>query len=342
MNALAAAMAEAVSTATARRVPLAVLLAAATAVDRSGAVSVGWRARIAAGIEHLVAAGVVTVPRTRWDRSAEPPLPAYVQRAAASTPPASHQTPIVWHAELGWAADLEAAGRLGEPDRRFLRHVNSWLSRRGDTVVPQRERSLDICDDEKAIDAVVFTPLFGPGRLSYEMLRCEPCWPPVQQDVLGPGPWLIMENWTTFRTLASVARQCGWGGRLVWGAGNQVGTRLTSLAATERVPVRLAYFGDIDTHGFRMARMAASKAIALGLGELVPAIELYRACYEAGKRRPTPHLADENLGKWIREWLPGTLGGGVADLVAQGGRIVQETVGVEMVATRDPMRLLDS
>jgi hypothetical protein len=341
VNPLAAAMAEAVSAAPGMRVPLHVLLTAAAAVDRSGAVAVGWRARVAAGIEQLVAAGVVTVPRTRWDRTAQPPLPTYVQKVAVAPPPATRPEPIVWHAELGWAADLEAEGRLGVPDRRFLGQVNAWLFRRGDLVVPQRERSLDICGDEKAIDAVVFTPLFGPGRLSYEMLRCEPCWPPVHQEILGPGGWLLVENWTTFRTLTAAARRGGWPGRLIWGAGNQVSTRLTSLAAVEPAPGRLAYFGDIDTHGFRTARMAAGKATTLGLGELVPAAALYRACHEAGTPRPTRHRADDDLTRWTRGWLPDELGEDVVRLIAAGGRVVQETVGVELLATMDPLRLFE-
>jgi Uncharacterized protein conserved in bacteria C-term(DUF2220) len=341
MNALATAMAEAITAAPGRRVRLPALLAAAAAVDRSGAVSVGWRARVATEIQHLVEAGLITLPSTRWDRSAEPPLPAYVQKVMIAEPAAAPRTSIVWHAELGWAADLDAAGRLSAPDRRFLGHVNTWLSRRGDVVVPQRERSLDICGDEKAIDAVIFTPLFGPGRLSYQMLRCEPCWPPVNQNVLGPGPWLVIENWTTFHTLADAARRCGWDGRLIWGAGNQVSTRLTSLAATEDAPQRLAYFGDIDTHGFRAARMAAGKAISLGLGEVLPAVELYRACHDSGTPRPTQHQADEDLAQWIHDWLPGPLGEDLADLVAGGGRIVQETVGVELLARADVKRLLD-
>jgi hypothetical protein len=63
---------------------------------------------------------------------------------------------------------------------------------------------------------------------------------------------------------------------LVWGAGNQVGTRLTSLAATETAPNGgLSYFGDLDTAGFRIARMAAGRAQTLRLGDLKAARELY-------------------------------------------------------------------
>jgi hypothetical protein len=186
-----------------------------------------------------------------------PALPAYVTRAADARPATHGVDALVWHAELGWAAALDAAGKLSGLERRFLADVSAWLGRRGERVVPQRERSLDICGDEKLLDSLVFSPLFGPGRPTYEMLRCEPCWPPVHQEVLGPGPWLVFENWTTYRTLGAVARRVGWSGRLIWGAGNQVGTRLTSLAAVDGVvPTRLRYFGDIDAAGFKMARTA--------------------------------------------------------------------------------------
>jgi Uncharacterized protein conserved in bacteria C-term(DUF2220) len=336
MTALAAAIAEAVSAAPRRRVPLATLVAAAAAVDRSGAAAVGWRSQIAAAIEELANAGTVELPRTRWDTTSEPPLPAYVTRPPAARPAAKASDPIVWHAELGWAAELDAARELSDTDRRFLASVNTWLRRRGTTVVPQRERSLDICGDEKALDKGIFTPLFAPARLTYEMLRCEPCWPPVHQEILGPGPWLIVENWTTFGSLARAARDCGWNGRLIWGAGNQVGTRLTSLAAAaERPDGGLHYFGDIDTAGFRIARMAASRAENLGLGKLTAARALYQLCSDAGTPRTIARQTAGDLEQWTQDWLGGTLGLKISRLIADGCRIVQETIGVELLATID-------
>ena len=342
MTPLAAAIAVAIAEAPRRRVPLTTLLAAAAAVDRTGAVSVGWRSRIAEAIGELADAGIIEVPRTRWDTTAEPPLPAYVTRPATPEASGTSARAVVWHAELGWAAELDAAGKLTTAERRFLTSVNAWLPRRPDTIVPQRERSLDICGDEKELDNWVLTPLFSPGRLTYESLRCKPCWLPVHQEIIGPGPWLIIENWTTYRTLTVAARQSRWDGRLVWGAGNQVATHLTSLAATEGVPTKgLLYFGDIDTAGFRIARMAASRVEKLAIGELRPAVGLYRACCDAGTIRTTANRAAEELQRWTRDWLGGTLGRVAADIIADGGRIVQETVGVELLNKIEPAQLLE-
>jgi hypothetical protein len=286
-------------------------------------------------------AGIIEVPRTRWDTTAEPPLPTYVTRPATPEASITGARAVVWHAELGWAAELDAAGKLTGSERRFLASVNAWPPRRRDTIVPQRERSLDICGDEKALDSWVFTPLFGPGRLTYERLRCKPCWLPVHQEILGPGAWLVVENWTTYRTRAHAGRSHGWDGRLIWGAGNQVGAHLASLAATGGVPTSgLRYFGDVDTAGFRIARTAASTAEAVGLGELRAAVELYRVCCEAGAIRTTANPAAEELQRWTRDWLGGELGPAAAEIISKGGRIVQETVGVELLESMDGGPLL--
>src|SRR5262245_16907496 len=125
-------MAEAVK-AYRKRVPLSALVTAAAAIDRTGAVAVTWRSRVAAAIDELATAGLVVLPATRWDRAALPPWPEYVTRMTVEEQrPVARPEVVVWHAELGWAAQLEAAGRLGPADRRILAGVNSWLRRRGD------------------------------------------------------------------------------------------------------------------------------------------------------------------------------------------------------------------
>jgi Uncharacterized protein conserved in bacteria C-term(DUF2220) len=342
LSALAAAMAAAVAAAPRQRVPLAALVAAAAAVDRTGAASVEWRRRLATAIAELADVGVVELPRTRWDHASDPALPAYVTKPRAAPTVRASATSIVWHVELGWAAQLDAHNGLGERERRFLAQINTWLRRRADLFVPQRERSLDICGDEKALDEWVFTPLFAAGRLTHQMLRCRPCWPPVHQEILGQGSWLIVENWTTYCTLAEHARSVGWNGRIIWGAGNQVGTRITSLAATEAAPdAGIRYFGDIDTAGFRIAQLAASRAITYRLGLVQPAVELYRLCIDVGHVRATPHQAGNQTQEWTIEWLGRPLGARVAAVIADGGRIVQEEIGVERLSTCT-VPLLDS
>ncbi len=103
----------------------------------------------------------------------------------------------------------------------------------------------------------------------------------VHQEILGPGAWLVIENWTTCRTLADAGRRHGWEGRLIC------------------------------------------------------------VCHTAGTIRSTANRAAEELQRWTRDWLGGTLGRVAGEIIADGGRIVQETVGVELLNTIDAAQLLE-
>ena len=339
---MAAAIAGAVAGYRIRTVPIAVVLAAAASVDHTAASMVGWRARVADAVGELVAAGVVAVPRTRFDRTASPPLPAYVTRPAAALPDGP-RGPVVWHAELSWAAQAADAGLLSAGERRFLAQVNRWLPFRRGVVVPLRERSLDVFGDEKALERRLLGPLFGPGRLSMDFLECEPVWPPVHQQVFGPGAWLLVENYTTYVSLSRCGAGSGFGGRVVWGSGTQVGTRLAALALATGAPAppALWYFGDIDAGGFRVARTAARRVAELHFPPLEPARPLYALAVERGRRQPDPDSpAAADVAEWAARWVGGPTGHTVAALVAAGERIVQETVGAEVLAGRSLDSLL--
>lgn len=339
--ALAAAIAAAVEASRVRRVPLSAILSAAASVDRTAASAVGWRARVARALGDLAADGRITLPATRFDRSAEPPLPSYVTRPTPERGGTAQMGRVVWHAELAWAAEADDRGELLLGDRRFLVAVNAWLRRRRGVVVPLRERSLDVFGDEKLLEAWVLGPLFGSGRLTLELLECEPCWPPVEQLVLGTGPWLVVENYTTYVSISRRATDTGFGGRIVWGSGNQVNTRLATLAAAgERCP-DLYYFGDIDAGGFRVARSAMTRAAELGLGDLVAASGLYRLALEHGTPRRAGPPTNETGMEWLRTWLGAELGPAAAKVVAAGERIVQECVGTELLAGRSIEVLLE-
>jgi hypothetical protein len=61
--------------------------------------------------------------------------------------------------------------------------------------VPMRERSLEIFGDEKALDRLVTSVLFGPGRLSLTQLRAYRSRPPLPAMRVGEGPvLLVVEN----------------------------------------------------------------------------------------------------------------------------------------------------
>jgi hypothetical protein len=332
--ALADAIAKVVADYPTRKVPLADVLAAAASVDHTAASAVGWRTRVLAAITSLGDEGLVEIPKTRFDRSANPPLPAYVKRPATTKPTPAEEASIIWHVDLDWVARADDADALSAAERRFLAKVNAWLPRRRDITVPLRERSLDIFDDDKLLESWIFGPLFRPNRLTLALLACETCWPPVEQRVLGPGDWLIVENYTTYVSIGRRAAGGGFDGRIVWGSGLQVGTRLSALAAAGERPARCWYFGDIDVGGFRAARLACVRAGELGFGPVRPARGLYELAVRFGfeRRRTGGRHAGEDLVNWALDWLGGALGEIAATVTRAGDRIVQENVGAEVLA----------
>ena len=205
-----------------------------------------------------------------------------------------------------------------------------------DHYIPMRERSLDIFGDEKLLETRINGPLFRPGRLTFALLETYPCWPPVQQTVCGPGDWLIVENYTTYHSISTRARQLGFAGRLIWGSGKQVGTRLAALALSGApAPPHCYYFGDLDIAGFRMAKSAVAKASEIGLPALTPARGLYRLGYLHGtaRRSTASSRVDPAILDWVRNWLADEIGARAAALLGAGRRIVQEYVGKEVLAT---------
>jgi hypothetical protein len=317
------------------KVPLPVLQRAAAAVDNTGAASVGWRQRILTAIQQLEADGRVTLPKTRIDTRGIPPLPLYVSRPTLPQSRRLRTPPPVWHAELAWAAALFDQRQLAGADQRFLTAINTWLSKRRGALVPLRERSLEIFNDEKLLETRISGPLFTPGRLTLDLLETYLCWPPVERLNCGPGDWLIVENYTTYHSLAQRAGEVRFDGQIIWGSGNGVTTRLAALAAEPARPPRLYYFGDIDAGGFRIARSAAVRAEALNMPKLTAAHGLYGLTYAHGDPRPDTNSRkpDQAVLAWAREWLGAQLASAVADLVAARKRIVQETVGRELLAT---------
>jgi hypothetical protein len=84
------------------------------------------------------------------------------------------------------------AARLSRVQLDDLAVINAWLARGGPngTVLPLRERSYDIFDDEKRLDLLVGGVLFRPGRLTLERLGATVVHPPFVAERIsrGDGP----------------------------------------------------------------------------------------------------------------------------------------------------------
>jgi hypothetical protein len=340
LSPLAAAMAGAVSAAPTLRVRLTALVEAARGVDISGPGRPDWRRCVTAAIQELVDAGLVTYPSTRWDRRTSPHLPEWVEKPRRDAPTGTRPG-VVWHARLAWVPALERVRRLSVAERDLLEAVNGWLpSADRALVVPMRERSWQLVGDDRAIEELRSGRLFAADRLSLELLRCRPTWPPVHQRILGSGRWLLVENWSTYESLCATAVTGGFDGRIVFGSGNQIGTRLEALAHQSRGPTEpIAYFGDLDPGGIRAARLAVDGARRLRWPEILPAEGLYQLALASPHRLRCDPLPPRTA-RWVHEWFGSVLADQVVGELTAGRAVRQEAVGLEILSGSNLEQLL--
>lgn len=243
------------------------------------------RSRFRNALDELQAAGRITLPsphsRTAWDTRALPLVPTWVVRVALVLP-ATRVKP----SRRVWPSALEAAGQIAvRPDEHeLLERIAAWM--RDDpapNLVPIQERSLELFDDEKAIDGYLKTRLFTSGALSLELLECFiPPLPFVSQHLYGAGPTqlLVVENLATYTSFLAVFRQLDADRRpdlhIGWGAGAAFTQSVLSIPILDPTPERAHYFGDLDLAGLQIAVSAAAQAEAARLPKLRPAESLYR------------------------------------------------------------------
>jgi hypothetical protein len=337
LSPLAATLLRAITAGRRARTPIDDLRAAAQDADQSMLGDPDARERLLAAITELADAGLALLPArggALWQRSPRPALPRWVAVPQQERPaPAAPAPDTAWHAQLSWVPELISHDRPTPGELELLHAVQRFLAagepRR---TVPLRERSWQLLGDEKALDRFVRGRLFGPARLSLELVGARVVLPQPTATVVGSGPvTLVVENFTTYASLAAALPAAGTVGRVVWGAGNQLSTVLAALAdeagRTGAPIAELRYFGDLDTRGLEIAADGARRCADLGLPPLLSAHQLYVALVETGPVRPP---AGRVPATELLEWLPEGLRG-PARAVLERGRIAQEAVGAEVL-----------
>lgn len=290
--------------------------------------------------EHLL----VELPRGRdgWDE-AQPPLPRWLRLPALPRPetrPVRATASLLWRRELSWAG----ADTLTAPQIQVLKTINRWLrDTDGDhdrrTVVPMRERSLEIFGDEKRLDALTATTLFAPGRLTLPALFAERIPPPLAYERLGDGgSILVIENSDTFETLSALlAGDRGCVGYVAFGGGHAFEASVARIARLEGV-TDIVYYGDLDYDGLTIPQRANVAAVALGLPPIRPAAGLYRLLLQLDVRGPAPRRIEPLDAERRVSWLPTTFRRPVADILTAGNRLAQEATGAVLLRRDDSWR----
>lgn len=320
-----------------RRVGRDALRAALWEVEPHLATSPVKRERLWAVIDELAAGGHVTLPRSRalYDRTSLPPLPEHVTlTGVAPRPDRPDAGRHPWPHEVRWAARLQPPPGL--EDMAVLEAVARFLAEGGGRrpVVPVQERSLSLFGDEKRLDALRGGRLFAAGRLTLELLRCEPAPPPFVCLRLSDRPsMLVVENSAAYATFSQLLADGDLFGVVAYGAGKHFMASFAYASELSPRPRRILYFGDLDGDGLHIPAVADRRAAAAG-GDL-PRVEAAAALYElllAQEPRPVPGQPAVAAGADL-DWLPEPLRGRAEAVLATGRRIPQEAVGYELLSS---------
>jgi hypothetical protein len=297
------------------------------------------RQRFLDALDQLQSAGCISLPtaqsRTGWDARALPPMPIWVTRVDSVSP-----APRFKPAQRVWPSALEAAGLIASraDEHELLERIAAWM--RDDPtpdLVPVQERSLELFDDEKAIDGYLKTRLFTSGGLTLDLLACFiPPVPFASQHLNGSGPprLLVVENLATYISFLDVLRQHDHGVgpnlHIGWGDGAAFTRSILSVAMLDPVPERMYYFGDLDLAGLQIAVNAAKQAKAAGLPELCPAGTCYRFLLNGPQRWRRPDASNRHSKPDYDAaccWLPEDLRTNGKDLLQKRQRLPQERLG---------------
>lgn len=193
------------------------------------------RGRLRDALKEGEEAGRLRLPASAKLYSGQPPLPHWVAvlgggpRERATVPGRDY----FWRPELAWASQL----RFTPEEIEFLKRVNVWLRDLAldEPVIPMRERSLEITDDEKAIQRLLGGRLFKKDRLSVAILRCAPTTPPFGYAEIGPASVLLaIENQDTYWSLRRLLRPEHGVGLVAYGVGNVFASAVAYVLELER------------------------------------------------------------------------------------------------------------
>lgn len=342
LSPLAAELARLVALSNGKRVRVNDLFDGASRFDPGLVGDPAARSRFRDALDELQAAGRITMPTTRsrtgWDLRVMPPVPAWVMRISDSAAPVRRPAVRVW------PSALEAAARIATraDEHALLERIAAWLRDNPSAdPAPAEERSLDIFDDEKAIEGYLKTRLFTSGALTLDLLACYlPPLPFASQHIDGAGDTrlIAVENLATYTSLLTAIRELDRDTRpdvhVAWGVGGAFTQSVLSIPMLDPQPARAYYFGDLDVAGLSIAVKAAERAQAAGLPKISPAVSLYEFLLTGPQIwRTTDDTYRQAAPDYEAacNWFPRAIQPQVKDLLISRKRIPQERLSLRVL-----------
>lgn len=293
----------------------------------------GAREWLRTALETLAAENLVVLPSQRglgWDTSSRPAIPRAVRLPSDVRKRDAPWKAFPWHRELAWVGTLS---HISEPQRQFLLRVHRGLVEGAFAdIVPLKHRSLQLTRSEKHLRHIMTTHLFGPGRLTLEMLRCEEEPTPLAWERVGPGArMIILENSAPFHLVRQVLESTGGTpyGLIGYGGGAGFWRSVGYLATISEQVREIHYVGDIDRPGLTIARGAALRATKLGLPPITAAPGVHAAMLAAAAELGHPDgwlHKDKPYDSSDLVFYPQEVRAAAAALLEQARRIPEEVL----------------
>ena len=289
-------------------------------------------------LKSIEARGRIRLPRElgkRWDRSMDPAVPISVDIVRdQAAPSGSAWRTFPWHPNLHWVIQCRS---LSVQQVGFLRRVQEgFVNGMFREPAPMKYRSLQLTGDEKMLASLATTSLFGPARLTLELLACLPDALPLAWEAVGDGGrMVIFENAGPFAVARRVlvemkARPYD---LIAYGGGRSLLAALGHIKTIERSVAAICYVGDLDHAGLNIASCARRCAKELGLPAVLPASELHKQMLASAKSFghplgwPTQERFAEDDRARLLDAMALDMRGQVEDVLKAGCRIPEEVLG---------------
>lgn len=174
--------------------------------------------------------------------------------------PANIERPEVRQpAEISWVPELAFASQLTHRKQiEVALKINDFLIEHREKplpVVPLRERSLQLFNDEKFLDSLVYRGTMFGGKLPIDRIfAMEVPHFLVHERFASTGPLLIVENHHTYWSMCQWNQSAQRFSAVIYGAGRFLCGAESGIDRVAEVSgaSRLEYFGDIDFAGFEI------------------------------------------------------------------------------------------
>lgn len=285
------------------------------------------------GLTELSQRGHLTFPaRGSWEKVGDPPLPTWIALVRElQAPDATDYASEPWVPELGFWTALKSLQLVD------AKAINAFLLRRRNslTLVPVKERSLEIFGDEKRLDALRTGSSLYAGRLPLAALGAFQVPLPLpyrQADAPGKSV-LVVENHNSFWSFGEWNQIAKRYSAVVYGAGEAF--RSTGLALDQVLQevhgTGAEYLGDLDPKGVGIP-LDFNRGVAGDGVRVRPALEHYKWLLANGIRREKPECRNAVESR-AHDWLGPELGEALAEMWRQGQWMPQEALGFDQLGS---------